>query len=369
MALCHELVHLRRGDLWLGWVPALAERLFFFHPLAALAAREYALAREAACDAEVLRVLGLAPAPYGRLLLRLGVAPRGGALAAAGAASSIANLKRRLQMLEQAPQASNHRRNRWPARCLVGLAALLVLVPFRLVGQPASPSAPPPAAGHGAVEIQHVSTGHSGHGRHHDGEDSYVLLSGEHTSMMNGSTSDIERVRKLRGDSKADFLWFRRAGKEYVVRDPAALQKARDLFKPQMELGQRQAELGSKQAELGSRQAALGSQQAALGSQQAAMGASQAKLAAEEIGREREGKGGNDLSARQDELGKKQDELGKQQDALGKQQDELGKHQDVLGRQQDELGRQQDAASQKAEKEFHALMDQMLTGGTAQEVR
>ncbi|HEY4564223.1 MAG TPA: M56 family metallopeptidase, partial [Thermoanaerobaculia bacterium] len=69
MTLCHELVHLRRKDLWLGWVPALAHRIFFFHPLAALAAREYAIAREAACDAEVLRILGTAPQAYGRLLL------------------------------------------------------------------------------------------------------------------------------------------------------------------------------------------------------------------------------------------------------------------------------------------------------------
>ena len=43
MALCHELAHLKRADLWLGCVPALAERVFFFHPLVHLASREYAL--------------------------------------------------------------------------------------------------------------------------------------------------------------------------------------------------------------------------------------------------------------------------------------------------------------------------------------
>ncbi len=42
MALAHELAHLRRGDLWLGWIPALAQRAFFFHPLARWAMREYA---------------------------------------------------------------------------------------------------------------------------------------------------------------------------------------------------------------------------------------------------------------------------------------------------------------------------------------
>ena len=54
MALTHELIHLRRGDLWWGLLPALAQHLFFFHPLVHLAAREYGIAREAACDAAVV---------------------------------------------------------------------------------------------------------------------------------------------------------------------------------------------------------------------------------------------------------------------------------------------------------------------------
>ena len=61
MTLCHELVHLKRWDLFLGWIPAAAEPLFFFHPLAHVAAREYLFWREAACDAAVLEALDVAP--------------------------------------------------------------------------------------------------------------------------------------------------------------------------------------------------------------------------------------------------------------------------------------------------------------------
>ena len=61
MAICHELAHVKRADLWLGCVPALAERLFFFHPLVHVAAREYALSREAACDAAVLDATAAPP--------------------------------------------------------------------------------------------------------------------------------------------------------------------------------------------------------------------------------------------------------------------------------------------------------------------
>lgn len=139
MTLCHELAHVRRWDLVLGWVPALAERLFFFHPLAALAAREYSLAREAACDALVVEVLGTAPRDYGRLILRWGVAPRETGLAAASASPSFAILKRRLEMLQQPHVESPRARHRvawWSA----AVVAVLGLVPFTIVAQ-----APPPA--------------------------------------------------------------------------------------------------------------------------------------------------------------------------------------------------------------------------------
>ena len=82
MTLCHELAHVRRLDFAFAWAPAVMERLLFFHPGARLAAREYAFAREAACDADVLQHLGEAPRDYGRLLLRLGVTRRPAALAA-----------------------------------------------------------------------------------------------------------------------------------------------------------------------------------------------------------------------------------------------------------------------------------------------
>ncbi|RYZ35802.1 MAG: M56 family metallopeptidase, partial [Myxococcaceae bacterium] len=89
MALAHEVAHLRRGDLWLGWVPALAETVLFFHPLARRAAREYALAREEACDAEALRLTGAEPADYGELLIAFGITRPPGSAAALGASAHL----------------------------------------------------------------------------------------------------------------------------------------------------------------------------------------------------------------------------------------------------------------------------------------
>jgi beta-lactamase regulating signal transducer with metallopeptidase domain len=136
MALCHEFVHVRRHDLALGWVPAIAERLFFFHPLARLAAREYITAREAACDAGVLRALGVSAGDYGRLLVRLGVARPEPLAAAGGAPASLASLRRRLQMLQQSPFRDRSRLLAW----LLAAALVLFLMPFDVTARPAPPT-------------------------------------------------------------------------------------------------------------------------------------------------------------------------------------------------------------------------------------
>jgi hypothetical protein len=123
----------------------LASRLFFFHPLAHLATREYLLAREAACDAIVLQTLQAEPAPYGRLLLRLGAMKPQSALAAGGTSATASGLKRRLEMLNRAsftvPAA-----HRW----LIAGAVSLALVPLDLVSRAeASPENQAPARASG----------------------------------------------------------------------------------------------------------------------------------------------------------------------------------------------------------------------------
>ena len=128
MTLCHELMHVQRFDLWHGWIPSVAARLFFFHPLARLAAREYAIAREAACDARVLAFMQAPAYDYGRLLMRLGVTAREAAPAAAGASPTLRTLKRRLLMLHDASPHTRRLSPRWWA--LAALAAVLV-IPMR----------------------------------------------------------------------------------------------------------------------------------------------------------------------------------------------------------------------------------------------
>ncbi len=135
MTLCHELIHIRQRDLLLGWVPACAERLFFFHPLARLSAREYVAARESACDAAAVRALGVEAGDYGRMLVRLGLGNARPALSVGGSPFSTSSLKRRLEMLETRRLSTLSGRWRW---ALVVLAA--VLIPLQLVAR--TPEAP-----------------------------------------------------------------------------------------------------------------------------------------------------------------------------------------------------------------------------------
>lgn len=140
MTLGHELMHVRRRDLALGWIPAIAERLFFFHPLARLSAREYLAARESACDVAVVRALGVPAADYGRMLMRLGIAPAGTTLAASGSPFSTSSLKRRLHMLQHHSSDTGSRRWRWAI--VVAAAAVL---PLQLAARAPAAGSPQPA--------------------------------------------------------------------------------------------------------------------------------------------------------------------------------------------------------------------------------
>ena len=428
MALGHELLHVRRADLLLGLVPALAARCFFFHPLARLVEREHALAREEACDAAVVARLAPSPRAYGRLLLELALGCGTPPLRAAAAAVTHTTLQRRLQMLLQPAR---------PFRPAFVIPLLLLgvgaLVPLRVTARetaagsaaspaPAAAAATEPArAGEPAPVVDSAvavepgraaepsarpallstlavaapsSERESTHHDRDDGEDAWVYIrdAGHHT-MMSGRTGDADRARRqLRGDEP--LFWARRGDAEWVVRDPAFLARLEEIYGPvrelgakQAELGGKQAELGSKQAELGAQQAQLGAQQATLGSQQATIGAQGAQLSAQQAALSAQGYHADEaeraaLESRQreidrarreldrqiEQLSEQQNELARMQNQLGERQNELGGKQNELGERQNELGRRQQEASELAERAMRELLDEAIRTGVATRV-
>ncbi len=125
--LAHELVHQRRGDLWLCWIQWLARALWWFHPCVAWACRQWNREIERCCDEETVASLGYPPGRYARSLLE--VLERKQELRAAPVFPGVRPLdvtSQRLERIMRLGQGS-HRRTPWWCWASVAIAALLVL--------------------------------------------------------------------------------------------------------------------------------------------------------------------------------------------------------------------------------------------------
>lgn len=321
LALTHELQHLQRRDLQWGLLPALAQHLFFFHPLLRLSVREYAQAREEAVDAAVVGQHGASRQAYGRLLLQLGVAPQPH-LGVASAAPNTTSLKRRLLSLQT--------RRSCPRILAMALTAVVVVVgvaPMRLVAAPVPPAPPAPPAAPKAVvppppkapnappappsaarvpavpvapappaepadvealsgpddadvavdvDVDVDTDVHSEHSTSHTTSittygrldlgksplQAYVLVDGDST-FANGGIDDVTVARRQLG--KGPALWFRQGDKRYVVRDPMLIQTLQRAYSGAADLGRQQSELGRQQSVLGREQGELGRQMGEMG--------------------------------------------------------------------------------------------------------
>jgi len=408
MALTHELVHLQRGDLWWGLLPALAQHLFFFHPLVHLAAREYAIAREAAVDAAVVAGDRHCRQHYGRLLLQLGVAPRPGA-GLASASPTFLSLKRRLLMLQNTSSFP-----RVGAGLIVAAVALVGVLPMRLVAMPVPPAppAPPPAPAAPAVPtpppapaVDHsvVRTVISARGvapavpappappppavpaapeappappappvstkgvirlSKSPSSNGYVLLKDDH-NIMNGSTADLQQARRL--DDGNGVLLLRRDGRAYVVRDAGMLSRFEQLFAETTRLGEEQGRLGERQGKLGERQGEIGGRMGEIGARIGELAARQAQLALATHGKANDALMREQMEAARREAEKVRAEM--YSPAMREEMRELARRQSELGKLQAELGRQQADASVRAQREAERLIQEAIRDGLAQPVR
>lgn len=126
VVLQHELVHVARADGWRHLAWRVVGAVYWFHPLARLAARQAGIAREEACDEAVLR-LGNRPSAYAGHLLAIAesLGSRPVTLASALPMVERTQLERRLLVI-LAPDRFVGRGRGLAAGTLAALACLVI---------------------------------------------------------------------------------------------------------------------------------------------------------------------------------------------------------------------------------------------------
>ena len=257
-----------------------------------------------------------------------------------------------------------------------------------------------------------------------NGLDEYVVVSGKFSYSVlseNGDniriTGDTEAAAPLRAKYGDNFIWFKRNGKEYVIRDQAQIAKVKVLFDRESQLGKQQGELGEQQGKLGEEQGQLGSLMGTYNVNVPDMSAEMAKLEAqmkelqndpswkidsakmqkeidEAVGKMnvdspefkeqmeqfqkqmKEFQNSNvqeSMSKLQAELGELNARMaegyaqnGERSEKLGELQAKLGEKQAVLGEKQGQLGEQQAQISRQIDEMMKSLFDQAVASGKAE---
>jgi beta-lactamase regulating signal transducer with metallopeptidase domain len=223
--LAHELAHIRRHDYLANLCQRIAEAMLFYHPVVWWLSHRIRLDRELVADdlaasvTQEPRRLALALAELDRLdttIPSLAHGAHGGHL-----------MSRIQSLLRPQPRAS--------AGIILlpvaGLAlACIACLAYAQSAQTRTSTTFAPkvtvgaltAAGTAAASTTPTDT---------DGTDTYAIVDGDSDRLsMSGSTDEIDAIRAAQAHVDGDFLWFRRDGKAYVLRDPGTLRRVREVW-------------------------------------------------------------------------------------------------------------------------------------------
>jgi len=125
--LMHELIHIRRGDLWLGILEKLTRLFWWFHPLVHWSVRQASRSAEACCDQESLAALKCSPRYYAQCLLTIleqkkQLTP----IPSCPGVRAVDITSNRLEQIMKTRQGSLRNAKRWSI-CVLLLSALITL--------------------------------------------------------------------------------------------------------------------------------------------------------------------------------------------------------------------------------------------------
>ncbi|MEQ1512505.1 MAG: M56 family metallopeptidase [Lysobacteraceae bacterium] len=220
--LAHELAHIRRHDYLVNLFQRVAEILLFHHPVVWWLSHRIRLEREYVADALAAEVIG-EPRRLAHALAELDRLTH--TITPLAQAAHGGHLMSRIQsLLRPQPRAS-------AGIVLLPVAGLaLACIGFLAYAQSAETRTSPtmtPRVAVGALTAAATAATAS----RTQSVGTYALVDGDSDRLsMSGSTDEIDAIRAAQSRIDGDFLWFRRDGKAYVLRDPATLERVRTTW-------------------------------------------------------------------------------------------------------------------------------------------
>jgi beta-lactamase regulating signal transducer with metallopeptidase domain len=409
--IAHELCHVTERDFYIQFLAGLHAALFWFSPMSWWLQRELSDLGEAISDEAGLRQAE-DRSSYAELLLE--VARSSDRHLAGVAMARSGDIGRRIErILSEVSPGTAFTRRRGLVLAAVFVPLVVVIAGFTfsasaagramslqssptaqsspiapaapVAGAPATESVTPPTANAPvpaeppSAPVPPAPTENSWSWFSDDSGESYAIVAGSQLTIMNGSSDDADRIRRYQSKIHGDYIWFTRSGKSYTIDDPTLLRRAKDLFKPQEELGRKQAILGEQQAKLGEEQEKLGRQQeevsipspemekklVALEGQIDAIRTRMRNLKNQRLQQDDLSALQERVAALQEQLGAAQGKLGEMQGEIGEKQGKLGEDQGKLGEEQGKLGEQQAKLAEEATIKLKSLIDQAVRDGKA----
>jgi beta-lactamase regulating signal transducer with metallopeptidase domain len=253
--LAHESAHVRRRDPLRQLLASTYRALFWFSPLAWWLHRELADLAEAASDDAALAATR-DETLYAEILLNFfATAPRRVQWDAVAMATQGKATKRMERILNTGRKLSHGlTRGAVVALVIAAIPALYLAASVRPIwaavnDQHPVPPAPPAPPVEAAIAPEPPEPPEPPDMDGDDG-DRFAIVTDDSTHTMGSpGPRDRERLREIRKQTGADFLWFKRGGAEYIVKDPATIAQVKQAFEAVERQGRLMGEQGRAQGE------------------------------------------------------------------------------------------------------------------------
>ena len=230
--LAHELAHIRRHDYLANLLQRAAEALLFHHPVVWWLSQRIRHEREQAADMLAASVTGeprrLALALYE--LDRFSSERIDSPTPTLAQAAHGGHLMSRIQSLLRTERRASPGAAAIP---VIGLtAACIACFAYAQSTQMAAPVATVASAPKVTVgALTAAAAAASPKTTEERTYETYAFVSKDSDRLsMSGDTGDVDEIRETRSRLDGDFLWFRRDGKAYVLRDAATVERMRALW-------------------------------------------------------------------------------------------------------------------------------------------